>query len=164
MPSKLAASSPSRNFLNEALVTAGFLGRFPKIPGTAGTLGGVLIAALLPWDSLFPLWAGMAALIVCGIGFALAPWAEQFYGRKDPSQFVLDEVAGFLVTVMSGQPKWTLLALGFFLFRLFDVWKPFPIRRLEKLPSGAGILLDDLAAGAYACMLLSAVRLLFPEL
>lgn len=151
-------------FFCEAGVTCLFLGRVPVVPGTAGTLGGLAIAMMLPGGAAFPLWASVAALIAIALGWALTPWAESFYGRKDPSAFVLDEVAGYLLTVLPMQPRWTAAVLGFLLFRFFDIWKPWPCRRLEKLPGAAGIFLDDLVAGLYACVCLSAVRALYPEI
>lgn len=151
-------------FFKEAIVTCGFLGRVPKLPGTAGTLGGVLIALALPGGALFPLWAGLTAALLLALGWPLAPWAEERFGGKDPPSFVLDETTGYLVTVLPAGKRWTLLVLGFFLFRMFDVWKPFPARRAEALPGGAGIFLDDLVAGAYACIVLGIFRALAPEL
>lgn len=166
MPSKPAEKSSSKSFPDprEAAVSCLFLGRVPVFPGTAGTLGGVAIAMLLPGGSQFPFWAAGAVVALFLLGCALTPWAESHYGRKDPPQFVLDEVAGYLVTVLPMQPRWTDAALGFFLFRCFDILKPWPCRRLEKLPAGAGIFLDDLAAGIYACACLSAFRALYPEI
>lgn len=153
-----------KGFLREAAVTCGFLGRVPKLPGAAGTFGGFLIALALPAGPLFPLWAGLAAAALLALGWPLASWAEQHFGGKDPPPFVLDEAAGYLVTLLLVEKRWVFLTLGFFLFRLLDVWKPFPARRVERLAAGAGIFLDDLVAGAYACMVLGAYRSLFPEL
>jgi phosphatidylglycerophosphatase A len=92
---------------------------------------------------------------------SLGRWATVDWGREDPGPFVLDEVAGqllALVPVLPGPPRLLDLALGFALFRLFDITKPFPCRRLEKVPRGWGIVADDLAAGVYAAVLLGLAR------
>ena len=119
MHSKPAEKSSSKSFLEkrgqapflrEAGVSCLYLGLSPVAPGTAGTLGGVAIAMLLPGGPSFPIWAAVAAAAVFVLGYSLAPWAERHYGRKDPPRFVLDEVLGYLVTVMPMQPRWTAAA------------------------------------------------------
>jgi phosphatidylglycerophosphatase A len=85
----------------------------------------------------------------------LAIWSsgrcEDILGRPDPGEIVIDEVAGFLLTVIFFPLTWITLTAGFFLFRFFDILKPPPIRQIEKkLPGGFGVVLDDLAAGIYA--------------
>jgi len=151
-------SNPSRSDrASEWVVTFLGLGKLPLARGTWGTLGAVAVHALVarqigtadhPW--VLPVLAGTFALA----NLAYGPWAEAYYGRKDPHPFVLDEVAGYFL-VVSFFPAWPQLhvgLLGFFFFRVFDVVKPFPARRAEKLPGGAGILLDDLIAGLYAAL------------
>ena len=129
------------------------LGLLPGAPGTFGTLAGVAIAvgALhLPQPTFVVLGA---ALLVTLAGVPLARAAEASTGTKDPPSFVLDEVAGYLVAILGhpiGQRPWLLLTAGFLLFRLFDIFKPPPIRRLEKSPGGVGVMADDLMAGVYA--------------
>ena len=94
------------------------------------------------------MWALVACLLLYGLGRALAPWAERRAGGKDPGFFVLDEVIGYLVTVLwSSGPSPLTLVVAFFVFRFFDVVKPWPVKRLERIPGGDGILLDDVAAG-----------------
>ena len=92
-------------------------------------------------------------------GGLVIEWAERAFGRKDPPQVVSDEVAGLLLSVLLlPEPRvgcaWVSLAAGFLLFRLFDIWKPPPLRDWQRLPGGWGILLDDLGAGllANACL------------
>ena len=75
-------------------------------------------------------------------------------GRKDPGFVVIDEVAGQLIALIGVPLNWKYLLAGFILFRSFDILKPFPLRRLEKLPGGTGIMLDDVGAGLYALVLL----------
>lgn len=151
----------------EMYVTWFGLGYAPVASGTFGTLGGVAIAALVGWT--WPAhYLGLLILLTVVMSFlgALAGrWAERRYGRKDPGQFVLDEVVGYLVAALwIGFPGWTHLILAFFLFRLTDIVKPWPARRLEKLPGGWGIVVDDLVAGAYALGILVGIRSLFPQL
>jgi len=134
------------------------LGLSPVASGTVGTLGGVGIALLLPGGHFLP--CALAALLVVSLlTVALGPWAERHFGLKDPPAVVLDEVAGFLITVLHPHaPSAGRLALGFVLFRVLDVLKPPPARRLESLPAGWGVLLDDAACGAYGLLLLSGAR------
>jgi phosphatidylglycerophosphatase A len=145
--------------LRGLIVTAGGLGRIPFAPGTWGTLPGVAIALLLPGGPWWPFWLGGAFLLVSALNILLCPWAERTSGKKDPSFFVIDEVAGYLV-VVAGPEKPTVAAaiVAFFLFRLFDVLKPPPARQAERLPAGWGILLDDVAAGVYGWLVLLAIR------
>jgi phosphatidylglycerophosphatase A len=141
--------------LAKFLITFGFLGYSRYIPGTMGTLGAAAGYGLLwHWQ-----WVNIASLalllaVVSLLTWLLGNWAERYWQKKDPQCVVLDEVAGFLVSVFLFQPSWWVIAGGFLSFRLFDGWKPYPIRKMEALPGGLGILCDDLLAGVYALMLL----------
>lgn len=136
------------NTLRLGLVSCGFLGCAPIAPGTFGTLGGVAIAWALSTTELFPVWTLVICALLYALGRGLAPWAERHAGRKDPQIFVLDEVIGYLITVLwTSGPSFLTLVVGFFVFRFFDIAKPWPVRRLERIPGGDGILLDDVAAG-----------------
>ncbi len=111
----------------------------------------------------------LVILLVTMVGIRAASRAEKLLQRKDPQVVVIDEVAGQMVALLSGPfwiHTWWSIITAFLLFRVFDVWKPYPIRHLEKLESGLGIMLDDVAAGAYALIvnsvLISAYLLLFP--
>jgi phosphatidylglycerophosphatase A len=96
-------------------------------------------------------------LIVTALGIWASGYAERVYGEKDPHRVVIDEIAGFFVAVFLLPWDWRWIGAAFFLFRLFDVWKPWPIRRLQALPGGWGIMVDDLLAGTYTGLLLHAV-------
>jgi phosphatidylglycerophosphatase A len=100
----------------------------------------------------------VAALIATGIGIPAATRVARESGREDPGHVVIDEVAGQWTTLMVCHPDWrhALLALG--LFRLFDITKPWPIRKLEALPEGWGIMLDDLGAGLLGLVVLAIVQ------
>jgi len=93
---------------------------------------------------------GVAALAATIIGIPAATIAAREAGRKDPGFVVIDEVAGQWIALIAVRPDWQHAALALLLFRAFDIWKPWPIQRLERLPEGTGIVLDDVAAGALA--------------
>ena len=142
------------NRLKLAVVSCGFLGCSPFAPGTVGTLGGVALAwALSRTPSYLP--ASLAAAVVLYlVGRSLGSWAEGYAGEKDPGIFVLDEVIGYLITVAwTAAPSTLALIVAFFVFRFFDVVKPRLARRLESVPGGDGILLDDVVAGIYGLVL-----------
>jgi phosphatidylglycerophosphatase A len=148
--------------LKLAIVSSGFLGLSPIMPGTVGTLGGVAIAFALSYTENFLLWTLLTCVILYAIGRPLGEWAEKWAGKKDPGIYVLDEVIGYLVTVLWMQgPSLLALTLAFFLFRFFDIVKPPPVRRMERLGGGDGILLDDVVAGLYGLIVMAAARLLF---
>jgi len=121
-----------------------------------------LVAAIGLWlipFSGFGLWAALAAVIVVGI------WAsrrvEDALGRKDPGVIVIDEVAGMMVSVALLPRTPAVLFCAFLLFRLFDIWKPFPAREAQALSGGFGVMVDDLIAGVYALVLVMGARMLF---
>ena len=142
------------NLLRLFLVSSGFLGCSPVAPGTVGTLGGVAIAWALSGTRAYLLWTLLACALLYLVGRALGPWAEDYAGKKDPGIFVLDEVIGYLITVAWLQgPSLLALVVAFFVFRFFDVLKPRLARRMERIPGGDGILLDDVVAGLYGLVL-----------
>ncbi len=124
------------------------LGYVPGAPGTAGTLaavGVVYLLSLVGGAVLYP--AFTLGLII--ISFAAAGRCVPIFQKEDPPEVVIDEVCGFLICMLFITPNPVNLALGFFFFRFFDIAKPFPIRRVEKLPGGYGIVMDDVLAGVY---------------
>jgi len=124
----------------------------PVMPGTFGTLAAVPLILVLGW---FGVWYGAFALVAITM---VAIWAshrtQEMLGTPDPSEVVIDEVAGFLVTMVFFPPSWVSLSLGFILFRFFDIVKPWPVRQAERLRGGLGIVMDDLLAGLYAHLFL----------
>lgn len=133
-------------------------GLLPVAPGTFGAAAGL------------PLILGVSRLdlpyrALCLVLFtAVAMWAagrvERLMGRQDPCQIVIDEVAGFLLTLFLFPVSWSNLACGFILFRFFDIFKPFPVRQIERnVKGGAGVVMDDLMAGLYACSGLAVLQL-----
>lgn len=103
--------------------------------------------------------AGLAA-VATGMGIWAAGRVEAASGLKDPRIIVMDEVAGMLVAALGRPRGWGWLLALFFLFRVMDIWKPFPIRRLQDWPGGLGVVADDLLAGLYANALVRLARLL----
>ena len=139
------------------IATAGGAGFVPGMPGTAGALVGVGIFGLAVWSGL--LWLYLPLLLVLTISGAWAAGrVEQIYGH-DASRIVIDEVVGQMIALalVAGTIRAEIVPLtilGFLLFRFFDILKPFPIRRLEKLPGGVGVMADDVGAGIYALLVL----------
>ena len=122
-------------------------------PGTWGSAAGLLLWAALSYR--LPASARTPANIILGlavtlIGIPAATQVARAFAKKDPQFVVIDEVAGQLITLIAAPLTWKTFLAGFILFRAFDIVKPPPVRQLEKLPEGTGIVLDDVAAGLYA--------------
>jgi phosphatidylglycerophosphatase A len=132
-------------------------GRLRPAPGSWGSLAAALLwwllASQLPPAARLPVILVLIVLSVA-IGIPAATLEERGCGGHDPAHVVIDEVAGQLVTLIACPIVWQALLAGFILFRVFDVIKPPPIRSLEKLPEGTGIVVDDLGAGVYALIVL----------
>jgi phosphatidylglycerophosphatase A len=132
-----------------ALAVATFfgVGYAPVAPGTFGSAAGLLVWWILPASPTIQLIAIIAI-------FAAGSWggsiAEQHFGRTDPGQVVIDEVMGMLITLFMNPVGWVGALVAFFLFRLFDVIKPYPSNNLERLPGGVGVMADDGMAAIYA--------------
>ena len=99
-------------------------------------------------------------MVVSLVGTWAAQQAERIIGRKDPAAIVIDEVAGMTLAVLAFPRTLPTLAVGFLLFRLFDVTKPFPARASQRAPGGVGVMVDDLIAGLYAAIVLGLLRTL----
>ena len=138
------------------LASAGYLGYFPWASGTVGTIAGVLIFLIY---SLFP---PLIYLLSTAALFALACWAseraEVILGQKDSPKIVIDEVVGYLITMAFLPCTLTTLAAGFLFFRVFDIIKPPPAGAINRrMRGGVAVVLDDVAAGIYANILLRLV-------
>ncbi|MFN0053407.1 MAG: phosphatidylglycerophosphatase A [Planctomycetales bacterium] len=123
-------------------------GSAPRMPGTVGSLLGLPLAwglQHLPW------WGQIAAAaLIFVIGIPICQRGALLLKSKDPGPVVFDEIAAFPVLFLFATWSWGTAVAGFLLFRIFDISKPWPCRRLETLPGGLGIMADDLAAGVYA--------------
>jgi len=142
--------------LNEKLITllaTGFgSGLAPFAPGTAGTLVGVLICWLcLPMPWILRL---LFVLVLLALSFYVSGQAEKIYQKKDDQRIVIDEIIGLQITMLPVAINVLSLCAGFVLFRVFDIWKPFPVKNLQRLPGGWGVVIDDVAAGIYAGVVL----------
>lgn len=140
-----------------ALVIATWFGcgYFPWGPGTIGSIA----AAALAWLASAAGYGRPALMaitvVLLGPGIWAAGVTARLVGREDPGIVVVDEVLGLWVTLWAvPELTWKTLGLGLLLFRLFDIWKPWPVRKLEELPGGLGIVADDLAAGIYGALIL----------
>jgi phosphatidylglycerophosphatase A len=144
------------------VATAGGAGFMPKAPGTAGSVVGVLV-----YLAMNAAGAGAyflhAIILVLFAGTFAAQRVETFWGH-DSQRIVVDEVVGQMIAFgLAGAARlsWISLLTGFALFRAFDIVKPFPVRHLERLPGGAGVIADDVGAGLYALAVLTLLRHLF---
>lgn len=137
-------------------------GRLKPGPGTWGSLAAVVVwfvvargthasASVVAWVTL------AAAVVVTLVGIRASTIVERESGREDPGFVVVDEVAGQWVTLIFCPVNWEHALLGLALFRLFDIVKPWPVRKLERLPEGTGIMMDDVAAGVLGLIVMLAV-------
>jgi len=141
--------------MNRLVATFLGVGYSPVAPGTAGTLAALPLYLLLRKLSLPRYILGI--IVLTGLGISAASRVESLWG-KDPGRVVIDEVVGFLVTLVSRPRGLRDVLLGFVLFRFFDVVKPPPARNLEALPGGFGIMADDVAAGLMSALVLAGIR------
>jgi len=155
-PSEAAASAAAPGWATLVATFFG-VGRLRPGPGTWGSLATALlwwlVASHLPLAARLPVIV-LLIVIVVALGIPVATLEARGCGKKDPSHVVIDEVAGQLVTLIACPLVWQALLSGFILFRVFDIVKPPPVRSLERLPEGTGIVVDDLGAGLYALIAL----------
>ena len=137
------------NQLIMALATGFYVGMIPKAPGTWGSL-----AALIPWFFLkdLPLQAYFTVLaVILVVGFFVSGSAEKILDRSDAGPIVIDEILGMFITLTLAPAHPAAWILGFILFRIFDIFKPFPVSWFDrKIHGGIGIMMDDVVAGLYA--------------
>jgi phosphatidylglycerophosphatase A len=142
------------------IATALGAGLSPKAPGTAGSL-----VALLPWWLLLRGLPVGWYLVVLATGFVLGVWAcgvsDRRLGMHDQGALVWDEVIGVWITLLAAPAAWWWMVVGFILFRLFDIWKPWPVRWADRrIGGGLGVMLDDVLAAGYALVVMQAAALL----
>jgi phosphatidylglycerophosphatase A len=143
-----------------AFATAGGAGFAPKAPGTAGSLVGVLLYLIIEGmhgGAYYP----HAIIFFLIVGVWASSRVERLYGH-DSQRIVIDEVVGQMITFAPAAGRFHLsalyIAIGFGLFRFFDIVKPFPVRRLEEFKGGIGVIADDVGAGLYAMITLALIR------
>lgn len=151
-----------KNRLAMLFASAFYIGFIPGAPGTYASVTTTLVFFLICHftQQLVPSLHLSTVCLISLIGVLAASRASKISGNDDPSFIVIDEVAGQLLTFLLLPLSALNLVLGTVAFRLFDIWKPFPIRKLESLGGGAGIMADDLLAGIYANLLLQVINLL----
>ena len=132
-------------------------GLMPMASGTFGTLAAIPLAALAGLLSPAAAFQFLAVMIL--LAFWVAGKVRNLLETEDPGAVVIDEVVGLLTTLLWISVSWTTLILGFVLFRIFDIWKPWPAGPAEKIHGGVGIVLDDLVAGVYANLSLRVILL-----
>lgn len=138
------------------VATCGYAGYFPVAPGTVGSAVGLVVYAVLRATLPGIGFEAAAIAAVFGAGTWAATAAERHFGKKDPGPVVIDEVLGMLVTLAFLGVGLSGAIVGFFLFRVFDIIKPYPAGKLEDLPRGLGVMADDAMAGLYAHVALRA--------
>jgi len=148
----------SRNHFADAISTWFGCGYAPKAPGTAGAAAAIGIAILIEhYSNAKPGWFAVLSMAASGPGIWAAGETAGARGLKDPGFVVVDEVVGqWLALAGARSLNWKSYLAAFLLFRMFDIWKPPPVRQLEVLPGGVGIVADDLMAGLYAALVLFA--------
>jgi phosphatidylglycerophosphatase A len=143
----------TRHSINFLLASLFGLGKVPASPGTAATLvAGIpcfLVAGRFSWQLQLAL-----CIVLSGIGWYVAEKTEVELNRSDPSEIVIDELCGYLVAMTGHAVSFASILTGFLLFRLFDIWKPWPIRLIDRrVPGGLGVMCDDIVAGIFANVL-----------
>lgn len=133
-------------------------GRFPKMPGTAGTVGAVPFYLLVA--PMGPVAVAVAAVVITLVGVWAATQVVRHTGLKDPQIVCIDEVAGVLITLAVAPYHWKGILAAVVLFRIFDQWKPWPARWAEHLREGWGVVMDDVFAGIWGAVVLLVARAL----
>lgn len=143
------------------IATCGHVGYAPVAPGTWGSAVGLVVYYLVRRQASTAIELGAIAVMLV-IGLWSATEAEHHFGGIDPGPVVIDEVIGMLITLALHPVNVAGAILGFFIFRVLDVVKPWPARRLELLPGGFGVVLDDVMAGIYSNLLVWGTIALLP--
>ena len=138
----------------KAVTSFFYMGHSPFAPGTVGSLGGLIVYFLIKNNALL---YGFVLIFLFALGILFAGEAEKIYKKKDEPRIVIDEVCGMLLTLFFVPVSVYSVVLGFLLFRVMDIMKPFPAKRIEKLAGSVGIMFDDVVAGIYANLILQVI-------
>lgn len=136
-----------------------YLGHSPFMPGTMGSLAGLVLYYLVKDRDIV---YAFTLLFLFGLGVMFAGEAEKIYKRKDASMIVIDEACGMLLALFFVPYNLFLVVLGFFLFRIFDILKPPPAKRMERLTGSMGIMFDDIVAALYTNFILQIISRVLP--
>lgn len=145
-------SDTTKDRLIKIMATGFGAGLSPVAPGTIGTLAGILVC--LASFSLSGPFRFFYVVALSAVSIYVAGRAEALYKKKDDQRIVIDEIAGLQVTMLPVAITGLHLLLAFVLFRIFDIWKPFPLNHFQKFPGGWGVVADDLGAGVYGGLVL----------
>lgn len=143
------------------LITSFFyLGHSPFMPGTIGSIGGLIVYFLVRHNEIL---YGFSMIFLFVLGVLFAGEAERVYNRKDAQMIVIDEATGMLLSLFFVPFSIFSVILGFFLFRVFDIVKPYPAKRVEKLSGSMGVMFDDIIAALYTNLILQVIfRIIAP--
>lgn len=143
-----------KNRIAIIIATFFYVGRIPLAPGTWGTVAAIPLYYLISISGIPYYFYILLTLIFILVSVWAAGVTEKVYRMTDPGFIVADEVCGYLVTMILVPPTVKNIILGFVLFRIFDIIKPPPSRQMERLQGGWGVVMDDVLAGVYACIIL----------
>lgn len=143
------------------VATVAYCGYFPIAPGTVGSAAGLLFY-LLVWWAQSPVFETGLVVVLFAAGVWAGTTAERYFGGIDPGPIVIDEVVGMLITLAFIPVGWSGALAGFVLFRIYDVLKPYPAGRFERLHGGLGVMADDAMAAVYANISLRIAMWLLP--
>ncbi|MDD4356643.1 MAG: phosphatidylglycerophosphatase A [Smithellaceae bacterium] len=144
--------SAQKDQVIQVLATGFGTGLSPVAPGTVGTLVGLVIC-LFSYPLAWPLRL-LYVIAISAVSVYVAGRAEKLYGKTDDQRIVIDEIAGLQVTMLPVAITGLHLLLAFVLFRIFDIWKPFPLNHFQRFPGGWGVVADDIGAGIYAGLMM----------
>lgn len=148
------------NKLKLIIATGLGFGYAPVASGTFGTLVGIPLVAVLV--HVHPLTYMALTALLFFVGVACSNFAEDHFGKSDAGQIVIDEIVGYMVTMLFVPVTWLSLLIGFFVFRFFDITKPWPARSIDRAKHGGmSVMLDDVAAGVYGCILMHLTKGLY---
>ncbi|PIW68616.1 MAG: phosphatidylglycerophosphatase A [Candidatus Omnitrophica bacterium CG12_big_fil_rev_8_21_14_0_65_42_8] len=143
--------------LYKMIASVFYIGYLPVAPGTLGSLSALILYYFL-WHNAMIM--AIVTIVVILLGFMASGRVEKMFGEKDPREIVIDEFSGMLVSLYRIPPAMGYVVTGFLLFRFFDIVKPGPINKLEKLKGSMGIMSDDLIAGVYTNMILQVIYII----
>lgn len=147
------------NFFEKLLGSGFYAGYFPVAPGTIGSLAALVIYLIPGFENLWILIP--AILFVTAIGIPIATKFEKYYDKRDPRYCTIDEVAGMWISlIMVPKSTWPVI-LAFLVWRIMDIIKPYPARKLEDLEGGLGVMMDDIAAGVYSLIFVHVFLFIF---